>query len=558
MTRGASRGRMSSVRLRNLLIVGALLVMGVAGLASRMRAEPAMTEVPDIGGTYTEATIGNPSYLNPVLLQFNQVDRDLSALIFSGLTRLDSSGQIVSDLAESWEVSDEGKAYRFTLRKDVRWHDRTPFTADDVTFTIRAVQAQDFPGSPEVAELWRGVEVEQLDDFEIRFTLKEPFAPFLEYTTMGILPRHLYADAIGKAMASSPYNLKPVGTGPFQLTRISAEGITLEPAADYYGPAPHLSQLRFRFYPDYTTALTGLAKGEVDALPYVEPQDVSRLSANESLRLYSAPDYQKYSILFMNTTSGVFREKAVRQAVSLGINRDRIVQTVLDGQGVAGKGPISPGSWAYDPKAGKYEFDPEGAKAILESAGWFDTNGDAVREKDGGALSFVILTNDNRRRIRAGELVAEDLRRLGFKVEVQATGWSGLLKEFLAPRTFVGALAEQWLLTADPDVQALWHSSQIGDGGFNFAGLDNRRIDELLENGRGTVDRARRQQAYSQFQSAWAEEAPGVVLYYPNFSWAVSRTIKDVKLTYMLDGSSRFRNVAEWYTKTKLVPADKK
>lgn len=513
-----------------------------------------MVTVPDTGGAYVEAVLGNPSYLNPILLQFNQVDRDVSALLFTGLTRFDDNGSIVPDLAERWEIEEGGKSYLFHLRRDVRWHDRTPFTSDDVVFTIKAMQAADFQGSPEVGELWRNVVVEQAGDFALRFTLKEPFAPFLEYTTVGILPRHLYSETVGKAMLSSPYNLRPVGTGPFRLTKITSEGIVLDPHPDYYGPAPRLAQLRFRFYPDYTSALAALEKGEVDGLPYLDPQDVARLRANEKLAVYSAPDYLRYTVLFLNNANPPLRDKAVRQAVAHAIDKDKIIQRVMEGRAVPGKGAVPPGSWAFDPKARTYEYDPKKAEALLEAAGWRDSNGDGIREKNGQVLSFVILTNDNRRRVKAGELVVEDLRKVGFKTEVQALSWTDLLKEYMAPRSFLGALAEQWLLTADPDLYSLWHSSQIGNGGFNFSGLANDRMDRLLEEARRTVDVSRRAELYSEFQQLWVEEAPCVILYYPEFNWAVSRNVKGVKLTALADGSSRFRHLAQWYVKTKRVP----
>ncbi|MGI5836778.1 MAG: ABC transporter substrate-binding protein [Chloroflexota bacterium] len=523
-----------------------------------------MITVPDTGGAYVEAAIRNPDYLNPILLQYNQVDRDLCALIFSGLTRLDEHGLVVPDLAERWEIGDEGKSYLFHLKENVRWHDRTPFTADDVVFTVKAMQDPDFQGSQEVADLWRNVVVDQLDEFTVKFTLKEPFAPFLEYTTVGIIPRHLYADYLGEAMLSSPHNQRPIGTGPFKLARgegagleasISSDGIILEPHTEYYGPVPHLAQLRFRFYPDYASALAALEKGEVDGLPYLDIQDVSRLETNENLAVYSAPDYLRYTILFLNNSSPLFKDRSVRQAIAHAIDKERLVQMILEGQGLPGKGPISPASWAFNPNAKDYEYDPTKAEALLETAGWIDSNGDGVREKDGTELSFVVLTNDNQRRIKAGELLAEDLRKIGFKTEVQATGWTDLLREYLASRTFVGAIAEQWLLTVDPDVYSLWHSSQAREGGYNLSGISNEQIDKILEEARRTVERTRRTQLYSEFQEIWAEECPSVLLYYPEFNWAVSSNIKGITLTTLIDGSSRFRHVTQWYVKTKQVPA---
>ena len=541
--------------LRWIVTIAALLAFAAPLATAKIRLEQPMVTVPDQGGSYTEAAVGDPSYLNPILLQYNQVDRDLSALIFSGLTRLDENGLVVPDLAERWEIVDGGKSYTFHLRNNVRWHDRTPLTADDVVFTIKAIQHPEFQGSPEVADLWRNVVVEQLDDYTVKFGLKEPLASFLEYTTVGVLPHHLYADYLGKAMVSSPNNLRPIGSGPFKLTKISAEGAVLEPHPDYYGSAPHLAQLRFRFYPDYAKALAALEIGDVDGLPYLDSKDAKRLESNEKLAIYSAPDYLRYAILFLNNSTPPFNDKAVRQAVACAIDKNKIVQTVLEGQGLPGKGPISPASWAFDPKAKSYEYDPKKAESLLESAGWVDSNGDGVREKDGTELSFVILTNDNSRRIKTGELVAEDLRKIGFKTEVQAIGWTDLLKGYVASRTFKAMIAEQWLLTADPDVFSLWHSSQAGNGGFNLSGISNSRIDSLLEESRLTVDRARRTQLYSEFQQLWAEECPSVLLYYPEFNWVVSRNIKDIKLPSLIDGSSRFRYVTQWYVKTKQVPA---
>jgi peptide/nickel transport system substrate-binding protein len=554
----AHRARKTGLWVRNLLVVAVLLgilVSGASALAGMFREqEPPMVAVPDVGGAYVEAAIGTPNYLNPILLQYNQLDKDLSSLLFSGLTRFDERGGIAPDLAERWEIHDDGRVYLFFLKRGVRWHDRTPFTADDVAFTIEAMQHKDFQGSLDVADLWRNVQVEQVDDHTVRFTLEAPFAPFLEYTTVGMLPRHLYAEYLGGDMLGSPHNLRPIGTGPFKLTKISAAGATLEPHADHYGPPPLLGQLQFRFYPDYVTAIAALERDEVDGLPYVDPEDMARLRANGKLVMRSSPYYLRYGVLFLNNLSPVFEDKEVRQAAAHAINKEKLIGTVLHGQGIPAGSPISPLSWAHNPKVKDYQHDPARAEALLEKAGWRDANGDGVREREGVQLSFVILTNDNKRRIRIGELIAEDLRKVGFKAEVQVAGWTDLLKEYLATRTFRAVLAEQWLLTADPDVFSLWHSSQIDNGGFNFSGLDHERMDELLEEARRTADRSARAGMYAEFQELWAEEIPSVILYHPQFNWAVSEKVKDVRTTAFLDGYSRFRHVAEWYVKTKLIP----
>jgi peptide/nickel transport system substrate-binding protein len=179
--------------------------------------------IPDVGGVYVEGVAGTPQFINPLLAQYNQVDQDLSALIFNGLTRIDGEGELKPDLAESWQVSEDRLIYVFKLRQDLRWQDGEPFTAADVLFTIDLMQDPEFPGVSYLHQLWATVVAEQLDPYTIRFILPEYFPSFTQFTTIGILPRHLLRALPARDLLNHPFNLKPVGTGPFKLDEVNAE-----------------------------------------------------------------------------------------------------------------------------------------------------------------------------------------------------------------------------------------------------------------------------------------------------------------------------------------------
>ncbi|MBM2826360.1 MAG: extracellular solute-binding protein family 5, partial [Dehalococcoidia bacterium] len=224
--------------LRAKLALALVVVLFLAGIGYRVLT----VEVPAAGGVYTEAIAGTPIAINPLLATFNDADKDLVSLVFSGLTRLGKAGEILPDLAEKWEVDPGGRIYTFSLRKDVRWHDGNPVTSGDVVFTLNLLRHRDFPGPPELASAWKGVSVEAPDPSTVRLTLKEPFAPFLTYTTLGVLPEHIFRGTEPGELAKSEYNASPVGTGPFQFDSGRLGLVTLKSNPAYHGGGPFISQ----------------------------------------------------------------------------------------------------------------------------------------------------------------------------------------------------------------------------------------------------------------------------------------------------------------------------
>ncbi len=325
--------------------------------------------VPDAGGTYTEGIAGIPQFINPLLAQYNQVDQDLTALIFNGLTRSDGQDSLEPDLAQSWSVSDDGLAYIFKLRPDIRWQDGRPFTAADVLFTINLMQDPDFPGVPSLGQLWQTVIVEKLDDYTIRFRLPEPLPNFVYFTTIGILPEHLLKDVSARELLNHPFNLKPVGTGPFMLDQVNAQFAHLSINPFYNGPKPRLARLELRFYPNYQETIVAFQDGEVQGISYIPPQAIPTAQDIESLNLYTAR-LSGYEIIYLNLQvpekNPFFQEVEVRQALLFALDRQAIIEQALHGQGLVAHGPIRPWSWAYNPQQPRAEFDPAKANALLD------------------------------------------------------------------------------------------------------------------------------------------------------------------------------------------------
>ena len=554
-----------SKHLRWQVVITLLGIALLGSLLAYLAFTFAMVIVPAVGGTFVEGLAGNPQYINPILCQYNQVEQELCSLIFNGLIKLNERGEAIPDLAERWEISDDCLVYTFWLRRDVRWHDEVPFSADDVVFTVHAMQDAGYRGAPYLAELWQSVEVAKVNSHTVKFTPKEPFAPFLDYTTIGILPAHLLAEVPAESLPNDPFNLHPIGTGLFQVEEVTAEHALLQANPLFYGPRPYLNKIEFRFYPNHESVLGAYERGEVQGISRVLPQDLPQaVEANSGLQLFSA-QLTGYTLIFLNLQDPelpFFQEKLVRQALLYAIDRQELVNSVLKGQGLVAHSPILRGTWAYDNGVVRYEHDPDQARDLLTRAGWRapnpplaeigETSGeDGVREKAGVKLAFTLLTDDDPLHVELAEEIARQWEAIGVKATLRTID-SGLVREFLHPREFEALLIDLEL-RGDPDPYPLWHSTQAEGEGQNYAGFVSYEVDKLLEEARCTTDSGRRAELYRRFQEIFADEVPSLLLYYPIYTYAVDEKVKGVQLGPMGDPSDRFRNVTEWYIVTKRV-----
>ncbi len=541
--RSIGGGRLSSQVA--IACTGIALVVAVLAYFARTAV---VAEVPDYGGAYVEGLAGFPQSLNPILAN-DEASRAVNALVFCGLTKTDETGKSVPDLAQSWEISPDGRTYTFVLRPEARWHDGLPVSPEDVVFTVKAIQDQQYVGP--LGAFWRDIVPEKVDDRTVKLTLqKDSFAPFIEYTAVGILPAHILGDVSPRDLPAHRFNVQPVGTGPYRVKEVWADRIILEAAPTYFGPRPYLSRVLFRIYPNHKTILTALERDEVEGVPMVDPADAARLAGEREVAVYTAPQ-ASLTLLFFNLATPTLADRTVRQAIAYAVDRQKLIEVARDGRAKRADSPVLPGSWAYNPDARQYDYDLQRARTVLDQAGWKLDGEGGVRMKDGKPLRLVLLTNDRLERVRLAEEIQRQLNAVGIEVEVQATGTGGLVQDFLLPRRYEMALFSWELSGFDPDPFALWHSSQQAQQGLNIAGYSSRRADELMERARRSVDQGERTRYYHEFQAIFAEDLPSLPLYYPTYDFAISSKIKGVRPGVMAAPADRFRNVVEWYAKTR-------
>ncbi len=552
---------MRSFRLPLLLII-----VGVAAIAFIVyQLVPRSTvTVPDTGGTYVEGVAGTPQYINPLLCQLHDEDRDLCSLTFAGLTKFNDTGDVVPDLATTWNISDDGITYTFKLRQDAKWSDGAAVTADDVMFTAQMLQDPGFPGRSDVGSLWQTVKVDKLDAYTVQFQLSQPLAPFLDFTTIGLLPQHVLSGTNSADLTKLSFNLQPIGNGAWHVVEVNTTGnrvssIALEPSPNYYGAKPNLSRLVFRYYANLQAVFDGYRAGDVDGFGNLSLADEKRAEARDDLTMYTATR-SRYTALFFNLRrdSGAIAlsDKAVRQALMYAIDRQKLVQDVLGGDAIVADTTFIPGTWAYDADVKRYPYDPNRAVEILRDNGYelatVAPSNVSVWQKNGEPIAFTLLIQDDTTRRAVAEAIAKQWRDLGVQVTVQPV--RNLVRDFLGPRQFQVALVDT-LVDGDPDPYPIWHRSQMVVPGQNYTGWDNKDVSDWLEAARTTTDRSKRSELYRQFQDAFAEELPALPLYYPTYKYAISTRVKQVQIPPLIYPSDRLRTIGNWYINTKRVVA---
>jgi peptide/nickel transport system substrate-binding protein len=548
-----------------IAILSLLLITSL--LAGQSRSGPPITIEPSQGGIYTEAMVGSPHWLNPLLDRQNPVDRDIDRLLFSGLTRFDSGGRPEPDLAH-WNVSADQLTYQFILKPQLQWHDGEPLTTEDVAFTIGLMQDPAYPGPADIGRLWQSVKVSVVSPQIVEFTLPEPFAPFLDYTALGLLPKHLLANATAATLGQqSAFLQRPVGSGPFVFGHwlrpegSSSGGLVLNAFADYHGPLPKLNQIQFNFYADATAAFAAYRDGKVTGVSRVEGPQLAEALKTPGLSLYTS-QLPEYSLIFLNLRSDAlpfFKDKRVRQAMLTALNRETMVADILKGQAIVANSPVLPTSWAYNPDLPARDYNPGAAANLLASTGWVLPEGAVagapsyVRQKDGVAFQFTLITPDDPTHRAVASAAQTNWTALGISVTVTAVDPATLLSQYLVPRAYQALLTDlSFSGTPDPDPYPLWHETQV-ESGQNYAGFADRLTSEYLEQARITLDVETRARRYQAFQSRFADQVPALLLYYPVYTYAVDAKIRGVQVGLLTEPSDRFNNIADWYLATKRV-----
>jgi peptide/nickel transport system substrate-binding protein len=511
-----------------------------------------------VGGIYTEGVAGALGRLNPLLDWNNPADRDVDRLIFNGLVKFDSHGLPQADLAESWGTSEDGTIYNFTIRPNAVWQDGTPVTSDDVIFTVDLIKTSSlFP--QDIRDLWGQIDVKRLNDKNLKFTLPEPFAPFLDYATFGILPKHLLQSTPPDQLASAAFNINPVGTGAYKFDHLIIDsghitGVVLATNDKYYGDKPYIQEVVFRYYPDTKTAYEAFQAGEVLGVNELTADILPRALADPNMAVYTS-QLPEMSIVLLNLKSSEvpFLQNAnVRRALMLGLNRDYIIGNFLKGEAVVADSPVMPGSWAYYSGVEHLSYDPDGAIKLLKGEGYvIPASGGVVRAKGNEALNFVLVHPNDPLHTQIAEAIQREWGQIGVQVNLQSVPYDQIIPTYLAPRSYQAALVDLNISrTPDPDPYPFWHQSEAVNG-QNYSQWDNRAASEYLEQARTESDFTVRTRLYRNFQVVFEKDLPSLPLYYPVYNYGVDVQVHGVQVASLYDTSDRLAYINHWYLVTR-------
>ncbi|MGB2909768.1 MAG: peptide ABC transporter substrate-binding protein [Anaerolineales bacterium] len=552
---------MKRLRWQILIVVIALIAIGVLLLGQQPSALPGIEAViePTTGGAYTEALIGSLGRLNPLLDAANPADRAVDRLLYSSLIRFDSRGSAQGDLAESWGISQDGTVYNFSLRNEAVWHDGVPVTSEDVIFTIELMRDENLPLPPDLQEFLSQIEVGALNEKTLQFRLPESFAPFLDHLTFGILPKHLLGNLTAQEIINAPFNLNPVGSGPYQFDALQMgneeiRGVALSAFDDYYEQQPFIEEVFFQYYPDSPSAFAAYQEGEVMGISEITPDVLDSALKEADLKLFTGRR-SRLNLVFLNLdipSLPFLQDPLVRRALLMGINRSWIVDRLLGGQAIVAHGPVFPESWAYYEGIEQLNYDSEAAVDLLKGAGYtIPAEGGDVRAKEGVRLAFEMVYPEGDEYGQIAESIQKDWQKLGVQVDLKPISYDELLNDYLEPRTYQAALVELNLdRSPDPDPYPFWHQAQI-TGGQNYSGWDDRQASEYLEQARVLVSAADRTKRYRNFQVRFASEMPALPLFYPVYSFAIDRQVQGVSMGPLYEPSDRLNTITSWYLVAK-------
>lgn len=514
-----------------------------------------MTEVPQRGGEIKEGLIGIPRFINPVIA-ISDTDKDITSLVYSGILKINSKGEIENDLAEDFTISEDGLVYYAKIRDDAFFHDGTPVTVEDIIFTIQKTQDPKIK-SPKRPN-WDGVTVQKINEKEIEFILSQPYSPFIYNLTMGILPKHIWENISSEEFAFSKYNLEPIGSGPYVVKKIKTDGdgvikrYYMESYKRYTLGQPYISDIKFYFYRNENDLLSALKKGSIDSAHSISPEKIEEMKMRNKNILVS-PFSRVFALYFNQSENEAISDKTVRKILNDATPKNEIINEILKGYAKKIEGPVP--AKQENQESIPENISVEEAKLRLEENGW-SLNEDGIYEKETDSsitrLEFSISTANVEELVEVSEKLANVYRQIGADVSVKIFEPNDLTLNVIRPRDFESIFFGQ-VVNRDLDFYAFWHSSQRNDPGLNIAGFTNIEADKHLEKIRATFDNEEKEESLQNFEKEVINDLPAIFLYSPDFVYLIPNKLKMEIPENIVTSSDRFLDIEKWYIKTDFV-----
>ena len=454
-----------------------------------------------------------------------RLSKDTSAkrvteLVYDGLVRLNDKLEAEASLATKWENPDP-TTWIFTLRENVKFHDGQPFTAEDVKYTYDSLIDPNFKAP--YASLYQPIQsVEVVNDHQVKFTLKQPFAPLLSYMDIGIVPKH-----IGEKNDSS-LSSNPIGTGPFKMVKWDRNSkISFEANDNYWGGKSKTQKITYFIIPDNSTRVASLESGDIDFVHSpLSPQDIKRMKENNEFVVQETQGLG-FTYLNFNTKNPILSDVKVRQAIAHLVNKKTISSDIYQDMDKPGNSPLLPASWAYDDSITGYPYDPAKAKELFKEVGWEDTNGDKILDKDGKKLTITLSTHtEDPNRIQTVEYLQNEFTKAGIQTEVKTSEFPTFNTALTEGKFDIGLVG--WLNQVDPDRS--FYAPFYTNGGSNYGKYSNPQVDALLDKGRTTLDQKERATIYQEAAKIVTDEVAYDVLLYQGYIAMYSKKLTGFKL----------------------------
>jgi len=537
-----------------VLFFGAVMVFIISAVVLFFNVNASLlVEVPTHGGTLQEGIIGTPRFINPVLA-ISDADRDLTKLVYAGLTKASPEGGYVPDLAKSYTISEDGTIYTFILKDELIFQDGDPLTTEDVAFTISMAQDAILKSPKRVN--WEGVSVNIISPTEIQFILSEGFEPFIENTTLGILPKHIWNNITADQFQFSQFNVEPVGAGPYQIktVRYSSGGLPehyeLSPFKNYALGRPYIDRIIVRLYQNSDKLIEAFKKGTVDSLSGFTKEEYQEISADRAVNLVKLPLPRIFGVFFNQNEDPALLNKEVRQALSISVGRQEIVSEVFGEFAEATGSPIPNSGKTVEPASAQQ------ARELLEKKGWTVNEETGIYEKKNKEgvekLTFSISTSNTPELVQTAELLKSGWQKIGAEVNVKIFETNDLNQNVIRPRDY-DSLLFGLVLGRNTDLYPFWHSSGRTDPGLNVAQYTNITVDKILEDVRVTFDKTQRQELFDSFTEELQNDIPAVFVYSPYFTYILPDNVKHAPIGNIVLPADRFNNINEWYVETDKV-----
>lgn len=503
-------------------------------------------EAPASGGQYTEGIMGQPTYVNPVIAGNNEIDSDISEIVFADLIKL----------ADHYNVSPDGKTWNVVLKSDLLWSDKKPLTSDDVIFTIETIQ--DLNARSPLYQTWQGIAANRISELEIQFDLRNTYAFFLDnLKELRIIPKHIFGVIPAANIRQSDYNLEPVSSGPYKFTAYEKrkDGFITDYHFDvnenYAGDQPLIQNFNIKFFPNADELISAFNSRKIDGFGDLNPKNIGDLKLNYKLTEIYMPRY--YAIFLNSATKQSLKEIAVRTALELATDKNKIIEKVFDNKAKTVNQPILPMMSDYDSSTDNSEFSIEKAKEILEKEMWIANPDTGIREKKIGKitekLEFDVIIPQIQFLIDTINIIKNDWQEAGIKINPIILNPSDITEEIIKTRNYQMMIFGN-ILKINPDIFSFWHSSERFYPGLNLALYENKKVDGLLESIRKNFNEESRKNDVKTLLSLFSSEKPAILLYSPAYIYVSPQNLGGIGENTIATPAGRFDNIDKWYLRT--------